>query len=106
MSDDPRLPLIHAEIDGELDEGQRAELARWLLADPMARSLRDELRRVCGRLEGLAAVDPPQDLMRSVMGGLPKSSAAALQHWWSAPRWRYAAGIAVVLTGAVVLYEV
>jgi len=33
------LPLIHAEIDGELDGSQRAELSRRLLADPEARAL-------------------------------------------------------------------
>jgi hypothetical protein len=106
MTDDPRLPLLHAEIDGELDEGQRAELARWLLADPVARSLREELRRVCARLDGLEAVDPPHDLMPAVLDRLPKSPRTAVQHWWSAPRWRYAAAIAAVLSGTLMLYEV
>ena len=37
MTNARHLELIHAEIDGELDERQRAELARSLLADPEVR---------------------------------------------------------------------
>ena len=46
MADVGYLELIHAEIDGVLDERQRAELARRLLADPEARAVREELREL------------------------------------------------------------
>ena len=44
MTDDERMTLIHAELDGDLSSEQRADLARLLLADPSTRALRDELR--------------------------------------------------------------
>jgi hypothetical protein len=106
MTDDPRLALIHAEIDGELDEHQRADLARWLLGDPHARSLRDELRQVCARLEALEATEPPADLTQNVLRALRYPATAASQHWWAAPRWRLVAAAAVVLIGIAVLYQV
>lgn len=106
MTDDPRLALIHAELDGELDERQRAELSRSLLADPQLRSLRDELRRVCAKLESLEPVDPPPGLRSAILGALPQAPYAAVQQRRPAPRWRYAAVVAAALVGAAVLYEV
>ena len=106
MTDHPGTTLIHGEIDGELDEHQRAELARWLLSDPPTRLLRDELRQVCSRLETLEVADPPPDLKQRILGALPQPAAAASQHWRGAPRWRLAAAIAAVLVGTAVLYEV
>ena len=50
------ITLIHAEIDGELDAANRAELARHLLADPNARTLREDLRRLCTELDALPEV--------------------------------------------------
>ena len=71
MADSGRLALIHAEIDGELDGRQRAELARALLADPEIQVLREDLRRVCAALDVLEDVDPPQQLRQSVLDALP-----------------------------------
>ena len=42
MIERPNIELIHADVDGELPEPHRAELNRYLLADP-ARVVRDEL---------------------------------------------------------------
>jgi len=107
MADSGRLALIHAEIDGELDGGQRAELARALLADPETLALREDLRRVCAALDALEEVDPPPQLRESILAALPQSSPSRARSWWSAPRLRYAAFIAGVLAaGAVVLETV
>ena len=105
MADSGRLALIHAEIDGELDGRQRAELARALLADPEIQVLREDLQRVCGALDVLEDVDPPQQLRQSILDALPQSTPSRARSWWSAPRLRYAALIAGVLAVGTVLYE-
>jgi len=105
MADSGRLALIHAEIDGELDGRQRAELARALLADPEIQVLREDLRRVCAALDVLEDVEPPQQLRQSILDALPQSTPSRARSWWSAPRLRYAALIAGMLAVGTVLYE-
>jgi anti-sigma factor RsiW len=105
MADHGHLALIQAEIDGELDERQRAELARALLADPEARAVREDLKRVCAALDVLEDVDPPQQLRQSILDALPQSTPSQARSWWSAPRLRYAALIAGVLAMGAILYE-
>jgi hypothetical protein len=110
MNEPVPLELIHAEIDGELEAHQRAELARALLTDPDARALREGLRRVCTALDGLEAVEPPPQLHSSILAALPASVRPALAQraaWWSAPAggWRYAAVAGLLVTGAL-LYRV
>jgi hypothetical protein len=105
MADSERLALIHAEIDGELDGRQRAELARALLADPEARALREDFQRLCTALEAVEDVEPPPQLRESVLAALPQSSPSQVRSWWSAPRLRYAALIAGVLAAGTVVYE-
>jgi hypothetical protein len=103
------LALIHAGIDDELDEHERAELAGHLLANAESRALRDDLRRVCAALEGMPPVEPPQQLRNSILAALPPLTASRSQArrvaWWSAPAWRYAAVFAGVLLAGGVLYE-
>jgi hypothetical protein len=105
MADSGHLALIHAEIDGELDTRQRGELARWLLADREAKALREDLRRLCTALDALEDVDPPQQLLQSILDALPQSTPSRARSWWSAPRLRYAALIAGVLAAGTVVYE-
>lgn len=105
MADPRQLALIHAEIDGELDAAGRAELARWVLADPEGRKLREELRGLCAALDSLPAVEPPEELRSNVLAALPQSYVER-RHSWT-PGWRYAALIAgVIAAGAVVLQTV
>jgi hypothetical protein len=102
VADLRQLALIHAEIDGELDAEQRAELARCVLADPNVRAVREDLRRLCMALDALEPVEPPGQLRESVLAALPQSSIQP--HVSFAPRWRYAAVVAGMLTvGALVL---
>lgn len=65
MVEPRQLALIHAEIDGELNAEQRAELARCVLADPHVRAVRDDLRRLCTTLDGLVPVEPPAQFRRA-----------------------------------------
>jgi hypothetical protein len=105
------LALIHAEIDGELDTQRRAELARQLLAEPQFRALREDLKRVCDTLDGVAAVEPPPQLRASILAALPPVLATPAPPrraaWATAPaaRWRYAALFAGALVAATVLYK-
>jgi hypothetical protein len=105
MTDSGHLALIHADIDGELDGRQRHELARYLLADPEARALREDLRRLCTTLDALGDVDPPPQLRQSILDALPQSTPPRSRSRWSAPRLRYAALIASVLAAGAVVYE-
>ncbi len=103
MADQELLALMHAEIDGELDGGQRAKLARSLLADPKARAERDSLQRLCARLDAMEQVEPPAELLPGVLAALPQTMARRMRIFGSSASWRYAAMLAgVLLTGAIV----
>jgi hypothetical protein len=104
MADSAQLALVQAEIDGELDDRQRAELARCLLADPAFRAMRDELRRLCGRLDSMKQVDPPTEFLDGVLASLPQSKAPNARFHMPVGGWRYAAMLAgVLVTGAMVI---
>jgi hypothetical protein len=104
MSDSEHLALIYAEIDGELDGRQRAELARRLLADPEFRELRDEFHGLCAMLDAVDEVEPPVQLRTRILDALPPA-APVNRFRWSVPRWRYAALVAGVLAAAAVVFE-
>jgi hypothetical protein len=90
---DPRaLELIHAELDGELDAAQRAELEAIVAADPAARDYRDQWRRISGALSRLPEIEPPAGLGRRWQGQAP---AAPIRIRSTRPRWlRPAIGLA------------
>ena len=103
MIDPTQLALIHAEIDGELDDRQRAELSRGLLADPALRALRDEMQRLCRALDAVPQVEPPAQLRTDIFAALPHVQPRRSRAARTAPSWRYAAVLAgVLLTGAIV----
>jgi hypothetical protein len=69
---DPRtLELIHAEVDGELDGAERAELEARCAADPAAREHREQWGRIHAALARLPSVEPPAGLGRRWQGGSP-----------------------------------
>lgn len=108
MTDEQRMALIHAELDGELGSEQRAGLARLLLADPQARALRGELQDLCNQLGALGQVEPPPQLKDSVLNRLPPARLAAVARTYpnaSFSRWRLAALFAGVLTAGTIVYE-
>ncbi len=103
MDEPAYLSLIHAEIDGELDERQRAELSRLLLADPVVRSVRDEMHHLCRAVEGLPIADAPANLHSDIIAALPQNLVSRAPGRWNYGRWRYAAALAgVLLTGTIV----
>ena len=106
MVNPTHLALIHAEIDGELDERQRAALSRLLLADPATRALRDEMRRICKALDSVSEVEPPAQLRADILAALPQMQARKSRVAWPMPRWRYAAVLAGVLIVGTVVFRV
>jgi anti-sigma factor RsiW len=106
MADREHEDLIQGEIDGELDAKQRGDLARYLLANPKARELRNEFRQLCASLDSLPEAEPPPQLKDSILAALPQSVVRANQSFWSAPRWRYAALIAGALVAGAVVFAV
>ena len=105
MTDDERMALIHAELDGDLNSQQRADLARLLLADPKVRELRDELQGVVGRLDAVGQADPPPQLKDSILSRLPLIPVATTHRRASFSRWRLAAMVAGLLTAGTIVYE-
>jgi hypothetical protein len=100
------MALIHAELDGELESGQRADLARLLLADPQTRALRDQLQGLSSRLDAVGQVEPPPQLKDSILRRLPPASAAKTYPKVSSfSRWRLAALIAGLVTAGSIVYE-
>jgi anti-sigma factor RsiW len=73
MVDQAQLALIQAEIDGELNDRQRAELSRHLLADPLSVPCA-EMRRLCRALDGLPEVEPPR-MRTDILAALPQIQA-------------------------------
>lgn len=110
VTDDDRMALIHAELDGELSSEQRAALARLLLSDPQARAFRDELHGLGNHLGALGQVEPPPELKDSILGRLPVSPAtvatvATTYRNASFGRWRLAAMAVGLLTAGTIVYE-
>jgi len=103
MVEPVQLALIHAEIDGELNDRQRAELSRCLLADPALRALRDEMRRVCRALDAVPEAEPPPGLHADILAALPQMQPRASRSRRPQLSWPYAAVLAgVLLTGTIV----
>jgi hypothetical protein len=108
MTDDDRMALIHAELDGELNSEQRAHLARLLLADPQARAFRDDLVGLGSRLSALGQVEPPPELKASILNRLPPvqlSIVAPVYRNASSGRWRLAAMLGALLVAGAIVYE-
>jgi hypothetical protein len=105
VTDDERMTLIHAELDGDLSSEQRADLARLLLADPSTRALRDELRGLCGHLDAVGQVEPPPQLKDSVLKRLPSGPVVTAYRKSSFGRWRLAAMVAGLLITGTIVYE-
>jgi hypothetical protein len=101
------MALIHAELDGELESGQRADLARHLLAEPQMRVLRDQMHGLCSRLDAIGQVEPPPQLKDSILSRLPPSASVARSYAKASSfsRWRLAALIAGLVTAGSIVYQ-
>jgi hypothetical protein len=105
MTDSGYVALVHREIDGELDAGQRAELARWLLADTEARALREDLLQLRKMFDAIGEVEPPGRLRANILQALPPFPPPRSSLRWPTQHRRYAALAAGVLGAATLVYE-
>lgn len=107
MIEEKYIELIQADVDDELPEQHRAELSRYLLADPAARALRDELRRLRGMLDQLPASEPPAELKQSIMAAvrMPIPVTPARSSWVRLPLVRVAAAFAGGLMVSAIAFQ-
>lgn len=105
MNDPATQELIQADIDGELDGARRAQLARALLADPEARALHDDLKRLSAAFDALPSAEPPPGLAESILAALPQQGSVRAHPGWVEHRWRYAALVAGVLAAGTLVFE-
>jgi len=103
MADRNHIDLINAELDGELDAAQRAELARCLIADPQVRALREDMRRLGQLLDGMKEVEPPETLREHVFAALPQTYLRRPN--LSTVGWRLAAVLAGVVAAGALVFE-
>jgi hypothetical protein len=96
MIDAKYLAWIHADQDGELSGAERAELNRYVLANPEARVVRDELARLCRALDAVEQDDPPAGFRDALMAALPSAPARCDEprRFHADPRMRFAAAFA------------
>ncbi len=77
MIDPTQLALIQAEIDGTLNDRERAELSRGLLEDPALREVRDEMRCLSRALDSIPQAEPPAQLREDIFAALPTNPGAS-----------------------------
>ena len=77
MAIEPKyLELMNAELDGEISEAERIDLAEYLAANPDAQTMRAELVALCGSLDEMTQLDPPPHLKYAILDSLPASRPA------------------------------
>jgi hypothetical protein len=78
MLEERTIHLINADIDGELDPGERGELEAILEASPEARAMRAELLRLSNLLDSVPEQSPPPGLSQQVLNQItPPPGGAA-----------------------------
>jgi len=74
MAIEPKyVELINADLDGEISDAERIDLAEYLETSQEARSLREELAELCGSLDEMGQMDPPPHLKYAILDSLQKS---------------------------------
>lgn len=93
--------LIQADVDGELDEHDRAELSRELLQSQEARKFRDDMIRINELMASIPSLDPPAGLHSKIINAirLPRRG----QFLESSSRWFQSAGYGLSLAAGVLM---
>jgi hypothetical protein len=109
MIDDHNKNLIHAGLDGELDESGQAELQQLLDTSPQARDYHDQMLNLNAFLERVPDPELPEDLHGSIMNAisLPAARRRRLSFGFSQfPGFvRYGLATAAGLLLAIGMYE-
>ncbi len=103
MNDEKYIELIQAELDGELNEDQKAELDSWLHESAEARTTRKDFRELAGLLRQIPSRQPPESLRQNILAQIKLPG----QHRPEPSRWAvpaaarmamaFAAGIVVTI---------
>ena len=68
MTIEPKyFELMNAALDGEISDVERAELARYLTANPEALAMQAELADLCKSLDTMEQMDPPPHLKYTIL---------------------------------------
>jgi hypothetical protein len=78
MLDERTINLINADLDGELEAGEREDLEGILESSAEARAMRAELLGLGNMLDGLPEQLPPADLKRQILSQLAPPPGAAV----------------------------
>ena len=107
--DENYIELINADIDGELNDADKAELETYLAENAEARELHAELAALCDSLDGVEAETPPPHLRHVIMSSVkPKPaqepSPGFFESLFATPALKYAATFAagVILTLTII----
>jgi hypothetical protein len=112
--DEKYTALMNADIDGDIQPDEKAELEAFLAASEAGRALQDELRSLCATLDAEDMIDTPPHLRHVVMNALPDprpnvSPAAEAPGFWQAlfavPALRYTATFAAGIILAVAIVD-
>lgn len=115
--DDRYLELINADIDGEIQPAEKAELEAFLAENAAGRALHEELQSLCSTLDAEKLLEPPAHLKHVVMNSLPKSAPVAetpgsgakapggWQSLFSIPALRYATVFATGVVMTILIVE-
>ena len=108
--DERYLELINADIDGEIQPAEKAELEAFLAENAAGRALHEELQSLCSTLDAEKLLEPPTHLKHVVMNSLPKSAsnAEAPGSWrslFSIPALRYATVFATGVVMTILIVE-
>ncbi len=106
--DEQFLELINADVDGEIQPDEKAELEAFLAASAEGRALHEELQLLCAKLDAEDLLEPPAHLKHVVLSSLPKirpqaETRGGMGSFFSVPALRYAA---VFATGVIATFVV
>ena len=108
--DEKYKELINAEIDGEIQPDEKAELDAFLAKSEAGRALQEELRGLCATLDAEKLLEPPQHLRHVVMNSIPTPTPVAeppgfFRSLFAVPAMRYAATFAAGVVMTVVIVD-
>ena len=97
--DQKYIDLINAELDGEISDGDKAELQSFLSENDEGRALHEELSSLCSTLDAVEAAEPPPHLRHVIMNAVNPAPVAKrrpsfLQTLFATPALGYAATFA------------
>lgn len=100
MIEDRDIELVHAALDGELSEADRADLDRRIAREPAVRAYQEQLEYLLLSMRASRAPDAPDDLKARIMADIPAAPGASRQAA-NDGRWRAPAALAAALALAV-----